>query len=167
MNPSAFEVSLVGISSHEVDSPHCPQSLLQVSGMLYETKRKKESKKKERKTKKVVPREKKKIHIKYPEYVMLLYRTDCVIVRLAVWVKYRRSSVLRPLCCVISWKLPCEAGRPHESHPEPLETLTLFFSKWIWIVCGYECQTFYYFNHRHIFFGRLKKSDDKPHLENV
>lgn len=105
MNPSASEVSQFGTSSHEVESSHCPQLLLQVSGRFYETTKKKERKKEERKRErqKVLPHEEKKIHIKYPEYVMLLYRTYCVIVCLVVWEKQQRSSALRPslLCNIL------------------------------------------------------------------
>lgn len=73
--------------------------------ILWDNKKKKGRKEEERKRErqKVVPHEEKKIHIKYPEYVMLLYRTYCVIVCLVVWEKQQRSSALRPslLCNIL------------------------------------------------------------------
>lgn len=47
-------------------------------------KKDRKTKRKKEKERKVVPHKEKKIHIKYPEYGMLLYRTDCVIVCSAV-----------------------------------------------------------------------------------
>lgn len=46
MNPSVFEVSLFGTSSHEVESQHCPPIFLQVGTFTWDKKQKKERKKK-------------------------------------------------------------------------------------------------------------------------